>query len=423
VTPAPFKSFALVAGHRQPARVADIAVVGAGPAGLMAAEVLASAGHRVTVYDRMASPARKFLMAGRGGLNLTHSEALETFLSRYSGSAASVVREAIAQFPPSQMIDWAHSLGIETFVGSSGRVFPKAMKASPLLRAWLKRLDALGVTLKTRHTWRGFTDDGGITFEKPDGDTLIVRPDAAILALGGASWPKLGSDGSWVHPFSAAGIPVMPLQASNAGVGVPWSAHMMKHSGTALKRIAITVADDTVRGEAVITRRGLEGGAVYALSPRLREALAGGSASVSIDLRPDETIAGLTVRLGKPRGKMSVANYLRKTVALPPAAIALVREAAGGAPLASEPGALAARLKSVVLPVTSMAGLERAISTAGGVASTAIDRTFRIIARPGTFVAGEMLDWDAPTGGYLLQATFATGAAAGKGALKWIARL
>ncbi len=400
----------------------DVAVIGGGPSGLMAAEVLANAGASVTVYDRMPSLARKLLLAGRGGLNLTHSEDLERFLTRY-GAATPRLREAIEAFTPQALIAWSEELGQTTFVGSSGRVFPSAMKASPLLRAWLRRLAAAGVTVKLRHRWTGWDDDGRLTFESESG-TVTATPDATVLALGGASWPRLGSDASWVAPLAGAGIAVAPLRAANCGFLASWSEVLRKkYAGAPLKRIALNFAGETVRGEAVITENGLEGGAVYALSAPLREAIAAkGTAAVHVDLRPDLTHQDLTKRLEAPRGKQSLSTFLRKAAYLSPAAIALLQEAAA---ITSEPlnamtaEALAARIKAVPVRLTGTAPIEKAISTAGGVAWDEVDEHMMLRRRPGTFVCGEMLDWEAPTGGYLLQASFATGAAAGRGVLHW----
>ncbi len=399
--------------------VRAIAIIGAGPAGLIAAEILATAGYRVTLYERMPSPARKFLMAGRGGLNLTHSEPLETFRTRYGGGADRVQR-AIALFPPSDLIAWANALGQETFTGSSGRVFPKAMKASPLLRAWLKRLDELGVSLKTRHTWTGFDAVGGLTFTGPEGAVVSVHPAATVLALGGASWPKLGSDGSWVSILQRAGVASTPLSPSNCGVLVPWSSVLKDRcAGLPLKRIAVHFGGKTQRGDLIITRTGLEGGAIYALGPLLRQALhAASNARLTIDLKPDMLEADLAARLGKAKPGQSLANTLRKAASLDPAAIALARE--GGTALPRRPEDLARHLKAVPVTVTGLGTIDRAISTAGGVAAAALDENFMLTARPGVFAAGEMLDWDAPTGGYLLQACFATGTAAAHGVLQWL---
>lgn len=384
----------------------------------MAAETIATAGHDVTVYERMPSPARKFLMAGRGGLNLTHSEPLDAFLTRY-GEEAFLIRDAVRSFPPGRLIAWANALGAETFVGSSGRVFPKAMKASPLLRAWLRRLDALGVTIKTRHTWTGFSSDGALKLSNGAGATTTPKPDACILALGGASWPRLGSDGAWVQPFKSEDIAVTPLQSANSGVSIAWTdIFAERFAGAPLKRIAISVDETKMRGEAVITRGGLEGGAIYAVGRAIRGALHDGtSATITIDLKPDTTLDELTTRLARSRGSQSLSNLLRKAAHLDAAAIGLLREAGA---LPSEPSALAARIKAVPLTVTGLASIDRAISTAGGIALSALTPDLMLKAKPGVFVAGEMLDWDAPTGGYLLQASFATGVVAAHGVLNWL---
>ena len=392
----------------------DIAVIGGGPAGLMAAEVAASAGAAVTVYDAMPSLGRKLLMAGRGGLNLTHSEPLDGFLKRY-GEVPRQLRAAIEAFPPDALRDWAAGLGEETIVGSSGRVFPKSWKASPLLRAWLRRLDGLGVRIALRHRWTGWDETGRLVFETPTGRIAVPRPDAVLLALGGASWPRLGSDGGWVAILQTARIPIAPLRPSNVALRVAWSdLFRERFAGEPLKRIAVSVGDASRRGEAVITRDGLEGGAVYALSQPVREALdRDGEAGLSVDLRPDLDARTLAAVLARPRGKQSTSTFLRKAAGLAPAAIALLREGAGGA-LPGEPAGLAALVKSVPIRIAGTAGIGRAISSAGGVRWDALDEAFMLRDLPGIFVAGEMLDWDAPTGGYLLQACFATGAAAGR---------
>jgi uncharacterized flavoprotein (TIGR03862 family) len=401
-----------------PAKSKDVAIVGAGPAGLFAAEIIAQRGHRVTIYERMPSPARKFLLAGRGGLNLTHSEALEKFLSRY-GADAQHVRAAVEAFPPKELIAWADELGAETFIGSSGRVFPRAMKASPLLRAWLGRLAALGVTIKTRHLWTGFAPSGGLRFQTASGTEIIIEPQAVLLALGGASWPKLGSDGMWVEIAATAGIPIAPLKSANCGVLISWSdVFRARFEGAALKRIALTSGDATQRGEAVVTRSGLEGGAIYALIPHLRGALdANGTAELFVDLKPDMAHSELAGRLAVPRRGTTLTNHLRKAAHLDPVAIGLLRETA----LPEEPEALAESIKAVPLKVNGLAPLDRAISTAGGVAWSGLDADLMSVAQPGLFVAGEMLDWEAPTGGYLLQGTFATASKAAHGLLNWLA--
>ena len=398
-----------------------VIVIGAGPGGLMAAERLAAAGHRVTVYDRMPSPGRKLLMAGRGGLNLTHSEPLAKFLTRY-GEAAPRLEAALEAFPPGELVVWAEGLGQKTFVGTSGRIFPRAMKASPLLRAWLRRLDNLGVQFRFRHRWLGWSSAGALIFSIPAGEPIETSADAVVLALGGASWPRLGSDGAWVDALATAGIAITPLAAANCGVRIGWSDAVRRFEGHPLKRVAVGLPNlPKTRGEAVITSAGLEGGVIYAISGAIRSALATTvPTTISIDLRPDIDTAHLAQRLQIPKGKQSVANFLRKAAGLSPAAIAVLREAAS-APLPGDATALASMIKDARLPISGLAGLERAISTAGGVALEAVDTDYMLRARPGVFVAGEMLDWEAPTGGYLLQATFATAVAAAEGAGHWIA--
>ncbi|WP_271614351.1 NAD(P)/FAD-dependent oxidoreductase [Bradyrhizobium sp. CCBAU 51627] len=401
----------------------DVAVIGAGPAGLMAAEVLASGGAHVTIYDAMPSAGRKFLMAGRGGLNLTHSEPLADFLTRYR-EAAPRLRRAVEAFPPDALRDWSAALGQPTFIGSSGRVFPKTFKASPLLRAWLRRLDASGVQFALRHRWTGWDETGRLQFQTPDGPRAIAA-NATVLALGGASWPRLGSDGAWVDLLAAKGIAISKLRPANSGFTVAWSEVFRdRFEGQPLKGVALTVAAHTVRGEAMITRSGIEGGAIYALSAELREAVLGlGQATLTIALRPDLDTDGLTTRLSGTRGKQSLANFLRKAAQLSPVGIGLMQETAiaSGRPLASfSPAELADLVNAVPVQLTGIAPIERAISTAGGIGFEELDEHFMLRKLPGVFAAGEMLDWEAPTGGYLLQASFATGAAAGEGVLRWL---
>ncbi len=353
----------------------DVRVVGAGPAGLMAAEVLATGGLRVKIIDHHRQPARKFLLAGRGGLNITHSEPLEQLLNRY-GDARAFLEPAIRAFPPEALRLWCGGMGIETFVGSSGRIFPDGMKASPLLRAWLRRLEGLGVTRKTPQAWTGFDDV------------------PTILAMGGASWPELGSDAAWVRLFNDAGIDVAPMSASNSRQRVAWSREFTgRFAGQPVKNVAVSVAGGApVRGELLIAEDGIEGGAVYAMARHLRAP----GTSLQIDLKPDLSAQQVAERLSRPRGKDSRSTYLRKTLNLSPAAIALMRETGGENP------------KQVMLSVQGPVDIRRAISTAGGVARHEVDSHFRLLKQPGTWVAGEMLDWDAPTGGYLLQACMAT---------------
>lgn len=398
-----------------------VAVVGGGPAGLMAAEVLATAGVRVTLFDRMPSPGRKFQLAGRGGLNLTHTEPLDRFLDRY-GDARTRLDSAIRAFDPSALRAWSTGLGQRAVVGTSGRVFPEAFRATPLLRAWLARLDHLGVELRTRHTWTGWDDAGALTFQGPDGLLTVGDTAATVLALGGASWPRTGSDGRWVGPLEAAGVDVRPLRPANVGFTIAWSDHFRERfGGTPLKNVALTAAGVSRRGEAMLTATGIEGGVVYALGPAIRERVQrGGKTTVRLDLRPDLTAGDIARRLAGRRPKDSLASTLRRTVGLTPAAIGLVREIDGPGVGHAPVDKLVTLIKDAPLVVTGTRPIDRAISTAGGIALDEVDEHFMLRRRPGTFVAGEMLDWEAPTGGYLLQATFSTAVAAARGALAWL---
>ncbi|MDM7829808.1 BaiN/RdsA family NAD(P)/FAD-dependent oxidoreductase [Cellulomonas edaphi] len=399
-------------------------IVGGGPAGLIAAEVLATAGVAVTVHDRMPSVGRKFLLAGHGGLNLTHSEDREPFLSRY-GSSANHLAPMIDAFGPQDLRDWSAGLGEPTFVGSSGRVFPEAFRAIPLVRAWLTRLAGLGVTIQTRRTWTGWTDDGVLRFA----DGVEPAADATVFALGGASWPRLGSDGGWVEHFTGRGVEVAPLRAANVGVRVAWSDVLAERfAGTPLKSVALTVrgssgssgsSGSTGRGDAMVTRHGIEGGPVYAIGAAIRDGLDAGACVVEVDLRPARTVDELAMSLARRRPKESSSTWLRRTIGLDPVAIALLRE---DGPLPTDPRGMAALVKAVPVTVTDTMPIARAISTAGGIAWSEVDESLMLRRMPGTFVAGEMLDWEAPTGGYLLQASFATGVAAARGALDWLER-
>lgn len=390
---------------------APIAIIGAGPAGLFAAELLSAAGQRVVVYERMPSVARKFLMAGRGGLNLTHSEPFDRFIKRY-GEAASQLLPILQALPPTELIAWANALGQETFVGSSGRVFPTAMKASPLLRAWLTRLNAQGVEIQTRATWLGWREDGALRFDI-NGAEEIVAPAATLLALGGASWPRLGSDGSWRDILSARGVEVTPFAPANVGFRISWSEHFRtRFAGQPLKGVAIRRSEHVARGDAMVTNYGIEGGPIYALSTAIRAAI---PTTIRIDLRPDLRHKEVEGKLARAKAGDSLSSALRKTLGLSPAAIGLVHE--NGAP-PRDPAGLAARIKAVNLDITAPHGMERAISTAGGVSWTSVDENLQLRAIPNTYVAGEMLDWEAPTGGYLLQACFATGAWAARAILR-----
>jgi uncharacterized flavoprotein (TIGR03862 family) len=402
---------------------AQVAVIGAGPAGLMAAEVLAQGGAHVTVYDAMPSVGRKLLMAGRGGLNLTHSEPLPAFLARYGG-ATSNLAAAIDAFPPQALRDWSEALGQPTFVGSSGRVFPKAFKASPLLRSWLGRLDAMGVQIVLRHCWTGWDEIGWLQFQTPEGQREC-EASATVLALGGASWPRLGSDGAWAESLAAKGVKISPLRPSNSGFTVAWSDIFRdRFEGQPLKGVALSFGSHSVRGEAIITRTGIESGAIYALSAELRDAILGsGQATLHVALRPDLATDALIKRLSAPKAKQSFSNWLRKAAQLSPVGIGLLQEAAlaSGASLSSlSPENLTELINAVPVQLNGVAPIARAISTAGGIAFDELDPGFMLRRLPGVFAAGEMLDWEAPTGGYLLQASFATGAAAGNGALKWL---
>jgi uncharacterized flavoprotein (TIGR03862 family) len=401
------------------------AVIGAGPSGLIAAEVLAAGGAAVTVYDRMPSAGRKLLMAGRGGLNLTHSEDAARFRARYREASAALA-PALDAFGPAALRAWSEELGQPTFIGTSGRVFPRAMKASPLLRAWLRRLDDAGVELRLNRRWTGWSPDGALTFDSPQGP-VAVSADATVLALGGASWPRLGSDGGWVPVLESAGLSVAPLRPSNCGFLVEWSAPFRERfAGAPLKRVALTFADETVRGEAVVTSDGIEGGAVYALAAPLREAIArDGGATLRVNLCPDLGVEALQRRLAMPRGKLSLSNALRRAIRLAPVEIGLLHEAclSKGRKLGERtPDEIAALVAALPLRLAGIAPLASAISTAGGVAWPELDAELMLRRRPGVFAVGEMLDWEAPTGGYLLQATLATGRLAGEGALRWLQR-
>lgn len=400
-----------------------IAVIGGGPAGLMAAERLAQAcvDDRITVYERKATPARKFLMAGRGGLNLTHSEELSVFMTRY-GAAAPWLAPLIARFTPDDLRAWCVALGQETFIGSSGRVFPQAMKASPLLRAWRQRLEEQGVSFLAEHDWRGFTADGLLRMHdvRQDRETPVVA-DAVLLALGGASWPRLGADGSWVDILSAHGVEIRPLQPANAGFRVGWSDYLRTRcAGLPLKPVAVSYEGHRVQGEVMITQGGLEGGAIYALSSVLRDALARQPRiDVMLDLRPNATHAELAEKLSAPRRGASMGNFLRRTLNLSAQTIVVLNEAQRDLALL-DAARLAALIKAVPVSLDGIMPLDRAISTAGGVARDELDAGLMLRKLPGVFVAGEMIDWEAPTGGYLLQATFATGVAAAQGMVRYL---
>lgn len=389
-------------------------IVGAGPAGLAAAEVLAEAGWRVAIHERMPNPARKFLLAGRGGLNLTHSEPFDQFLDCY-GAARNRLEPAIRAFTPVDLRVWCEGLGIETFVGSSGRVFPKAMKASPLLRAWLARLSGLDVELVARSRWTGWRGEA-LTFETPKG-VKREEADAVVLALGGASWPRLGSDGSWAETLAARGVGVTALRPANSGFTVSWSPIFRERlAGEPIKGAVFGFGGRQVQGDAMIASYGIEGGAIYAIGSALREAIeARGEALLEIDLMPGVSLDVLAQRLDGGR-KDSLSNRLRKA-GLSAVAASLLREDERGPVLPAEGLRLAHRIKQASIRLTGAAPIARAISTAGGVSWDSVNTDYSLKAIPRTFVAGEMLDWEAPTGGYLLQACFATGRAAGHGVI------
>lgn len=380
----------------------------------MAAEMLARAGKSVAIYDRMPSPARKFLIAGRGGLNLTHSEPLDRFLTHY-GSAAPQLEPAIRAFPPQAVRDWCEGLGVETFVGSSGRVFPRTMKAVPLLRAWLRRLESLGVSYYPKHRWRGWEGEA-LCFDGSDG-RITRRAQATLLALGGASWPRLGSDGAWVDILVRQALPVLPLAPANCGFTVAWSEHFrQRFAGQPLKPVALTHADITRQGEAMITAQGIEGGLVYGFSRALREEIArSGTAAITLDLRPGMEVDALQKKLGA-RGGKSLGAFLRGA-GFSPLAVALLHETT---PQAAQQPDLAQRLKALPLTLRQPGAITRAISSAGGLSWQAIDEHYMLKRKPGVFAAGEMLNWEAPTGGYLLQACFSTGVAAARGIERYL---
>lgn len=398
--------------------MADVAIIGGGPAGLMAAEVLATAGCRVTVYDGMPSLARKLLLAGKSGLNLTHSEPYDRFVSRYRPAEPALIA-ALDTFHPDDLMAWANGLGADCFVGSSGRVFPKAMKASPLLRAWLRRLAGLGVTMKTRHRWIGFSGENLIC-ETPDG-LLEVAPDVGLFALGGASWPRLGSNAAWVAPFRAIGVDVADLRPANVGFDVAWDALFIERfAGTPVKSVTATSDAGTTAGEFVISRHGIEGSLVYAHSAALRDRLdQEGATNFVIDLVPGRTAERLARDFARQDAKASFSNRLRKGTGLDGVKATLVRLFSTEEER-HDPARLAARLKALPIPLARIRPIEEAISSAGGIRFDSIDSRFMLKARPGLFVAGEMLDWEAPTGGYLLTGCMATGRAAARGIIDWL---
>jgi len=401
----------------------EIAIIGGGPGGLMAAETLAQAGLSVTIYERKPSVGRKFLVAGNGGLNITHFEDLETFISRY-GAAAEKLRPAIENFPPLALRKWCEELGEETFVGSSGKVFPKSFKAINLLNAWIEKLEKLNVKFVFNHQWLGWGADGELAFSTPEGIVEKTRPTATILSLGGASWPQLGSDGSWVEILQQQGVPISPLRPANCGFVTAWSDIFRdRFAGQPLKTITLSFAKKTIRGEIMITDKGIEGGAVYALSAPIRDAIEKtGYAEITLDLRPDVSLQKLTEQLDRPRKSLSFSSFLHKA-GLSQVTIGIIREVGGENIKNLDASKLAALIKSLPLKLTKTTSIETAISTAGGIKLDAVDEYFMLKNKPGVFAVGEMLDWEVQTGGYLLQATFSTAVYASKGVLQWTEKL
>ena len=385
-------------------------VIGGGPAGLMAAEELARAGAKVTVFEANPSLGRKFLMAGKSGLNLTKSEPLDAFSKPYA-EAESWLAPMLDDFGPEQVQEFAEGLGQQVFTGSSGRVFPNAMKASPMLRAWLSRLSELGVSFQTRHHWTGWDGDAAV-FQTPEG-TKSYTADTLVFALGGASWSRLGSDGAWAKPFAAQGIRLAPFAGANAGVSVAWSAHMQPHFGTPLKAVSFSSGPFTSRGEAVISKDGLEGGGIYSVSRGVRE-----GNPLIVDLLPDWSVERVIDALDRQRGKSSLSNHMRRVLNLQKHELALLNEWAR--PLPGTSLELAQTIKRLIVQGCTLRPMDEAISTSGGIVRDALTDELMLKARAGTFCAGEMLDWEAPTGGYLLTACFATGRAAGRGAARYL---
>ncbi len=396
-----------------------VAVIGGGPAGLMAAEVLSQQGAQVDVYDSMPSLGRKFLMAGKSGLNITHSESFEGFISRY-GNRKTEIEKWLMDFSPDDLREWARGLGIETFVGTSGRVFPVGMKASPLLRAWLKRLGEAGVNVHLRHRWIGWDEDGSLKFETLDG-VKTIKADAAVLSLGGGSWRRLGSDGAWVEWLEQAGVKVEALKPSNCGFDVAWSpVFKEKFDGHPIKSVILSFGEFRQQGEFIVTKEGVEGSLVYAASALMRDALiSNGQAVMMLNLAPDKTEAQLAERLSKPRGSRTMASHLEKTVGMKGVKAGLLREFVPKEEF-TDMERLAFYIRNLPVPLIATRPLDEAISSAGGVTFEALDENLMLKKLPGVFCAGEMLDWEAPTGGYLITACMASGRRAGTGMTRWL---
>jgi len=392
-----------------------VVIVGGGPAGLMAATVLCENGIQVDLFDRMPSVGRKFLLAGRGGLNLTHSDPLDTFVTHYRGREELFLK-LLENFKSDDTLNWVKNLGIETFVGTSGRIFPKDFKAAPLLRAWVRDLRAKGVTFHMRHRWQGFDNEGNPVF-----DQGTYPASATILALGGASWPTMGSDGKWTKTLEELEVDVAPLKPSNCGFLVNWSDKLKTgQKGMPLKNIALNFEGERVLGDLVLSQYGIEGTPIYALSGPLREEIeANGSAQVFVDLKPDLVWEEVLEKLGKSRGKTSLTNHLRKTLNLTKPAMSLIMETTT-AEDRTLINTISKRIKAAPLTLQGVRPIEEAISSAGGVEFKQLDDNLMLSQRPGVFVAGEMLDWEAPTGGYLLQGCFSTGVKAAQGVVDWL---
>jgi len=397
----------------------SVAVIGGGPAGLMAADVISAGGLKVDVYDSMPSVGRKFLMAGKSGLNITHSETFEQFVSHY-GKRQAQIELLLKNFGPDRLRQWVHGLGIETFIGTSGRVFPVGMKASPLLRAWLKRLTDSGVTFHLRHKWRGWNADQSLTFETPEGEKAVT-PDATVLALGGGSWSRLGSDGMWVPRLEQAGVRVEALKPSNCGFDVGWSPHFRERfDGHPIKSVVLSFRSFHQQGEFIVTKEGVEGGLIYTASAMIRDEIsAHGKAIISLDLAPDRSLEWLAEKLSKPRRARTIASHLKKTVGIKGVKAGLLREFVSKEDF-SNVERLAHFIKNLPIPLIAPRPLDEAISTAGGVVFESLDENLMIRSMPGVFCAGEMLDWEAPTGGYLLTACFASGYTTGTGVVEWL---